>query len=496
MDFCRGKYLLCLAGILFGGASDQVISKHAAIPERLGPDCLLPACLTHSLFPPQGHVNEVTGLDWCRSEELKLASSSDDETVRIWTVDPVRRAQVVPWRGPCRGKGGQVTRTVEAARVQTRAARGVDAPEGEDIPSEVRTKFGPGVAERGDSLRWAQADSRARLRPTESPAGAPCAEDMDVDNSTPPPTSRHGGDTGRMHGQGHGDAATSSRQLTGNTGEPREPMACAAVVSGTGCASGYATGQAARASPGWMRWSNPCAIRQAAAREDADEDADDADSRSEQEARVRAGVRARVSSSSPDIHEGSRDSDAHGVAEADSSRSRTRASQACASNPCDNAAAVHLPGGSLSMGTHVTEGGGERPASASAPLLPHRTRGRDKAAAAPNSGAAGQSSSWSSSGSARGLGAVASSAYRTPNSIAAAGASSSVLQGRDRLASRPAGGYALGLRRDRKGEAGPKVGQRATVRALAGEKTDRTGEEAGAFASGSGSHTLMAFWKS
>ncbi|CAM9868860.1 unnamed protein product [Scytosiphon promiscuus] len=37
-----------------------------------------------------GHLNEVTGVDWCRAEPLKLATSSDDETVRVWTVDPLR----------------------------------------------------------------------------------------------------------------------------------------------------------------------------------------------------------------------------------------------------------------------------------------------------------------------------------------------------------------------------------------------------------------------
>ncbi|CAN0538144.1 unnamed protein product, partial [Scytosiphon promiscuus] len=39
-------------------------------------------------FSTQGHANEVTGVDWCRSERLKLASCSDDETVRVWTLDP------------------------------------------------------------------------------------------------------------------------------------------------------------------------------------------------------------------------------------------------------------------------------------------------------------------------------------------------------------------------------------------------------------------------
>ncbi|CAN0553714.1 unnamed protein product, partial [Ectocarpus sp. 8 AP-2014] len=35
-------------------------------------------------------MNEVTGVDWCRAEPLKLATSSDDETVRVWTIDPLR----------------------------------------------------------------------------------------------------------------------------------------------------------------------------------------------------------------------------------------------------------------------------------------------------------------------------------------------------------------------------------------------------------------------
>ncbi|CAM9991654.1 unnamed protein product, partial [Discosporangium mesarthrocarpum] len=33
-----------------------------------------------------GHINEVNGLDWCSAEPLKLASCSDDETVRVWSL--------------------------------------------------------------------------------------------------------------------------------------------------------------------------------------------------------------------------------------------------------------------------------------------------------------------------------------------------------------------------------------------------------------------------
>lgn len=32
----------------------------------------------------------MTGLDFCRAEPLKLATCSDDETVRVWTIDPLR----------------------------------------------------------------------------------------------------------------------------------------------------------------------------------------------------------------------------------------------------------------------------------------------------------------------------------------------------------------------------------------------------------------------
>jgi len=35
----------------------------------------------------QGHVNEVTGVDWCRTDVSRLVTLSDDNVVWIWRVD-------------------------------------------------------------------------------------------------------------------------------------------------------------------------------------------------------------------------------------------------------------------------------------------------------------------------------------------------------------------------------------------------------------------------
>eukprot|EP00904_Undaria_pinnatifida_P005694 jgi/Undpi1/2254/HiC_scaffold_13.g05640.m1 len=55
----------------------------------------------------KGHANEVTGVDWCRSESLKLATCSDDETVRVWTLDPLQveaHRKSSPAGATCRGQ--------------------------------------------------------------------------------------------------------------------------------------------------------------------------------------------------------------------------------------------------------------------------------------------------------------------------------------------------------------------------------------------------------
>ncbi|CBN74423.1 denticleless homolog [Ectocarpus siliculosus] len=106
-----------------------------------------------------GHMNEVTGLDWCRAEPLKLATSSDDETVRVWTIDPLRvrhhsaSAPVVAVAGAsARSSGG-------ALGSGPAVVGGSSVIAGSGSGGGVRSypchgKFGEGGARRGESSLW------------------------------------------------------------------------------------------------------------------------------------------------------------------------------------------------------------------------------------------------------------------------------------------------------------------------------------------------------
>lgn len=125
-------------------------------------------------------MNEVTGVDWCRSEALKLASCSDDETVRLWTFDPATREVLLPCRRPqialrSRSLGSRDRCGLDAQDdvvLDTTSERGdrshwsggergtSQSPEGgvtadcSDIP---KNKFGRGKAYIGENARWTEA---------------------------------------------------------------------------------------------------------------------------------------------------------------------------------------------------------------------------------------------------------------------------------------------------------------------------------------------------
>ena len=52
--------------------------------------------LSHPLLPPirlKGHGGEVSDVEWCPTDFCKLATSSDDTTVRIWNIERSVRAE-------------------------------------------------------------------------------------------------------------------------------------------------------------------------------------------------------------------------------------------------------------------------------------------------------------------------------------------------------------------------------------------------------------------
>lgn len=99
-------------------------------------------------------MNEVTGIDWCGSEELKLASCSDDETVRLWTFDPSTREALLPRSRstPRHDRCRDSTSSVEHDAVGGSTERESTAGYGDDVPPTG--KFGPGRARIGESSRW------------------------------------------------------------------------------------------------------------------------------------------------------------------------------------------------------------------------------------------------------------------------------------------------------------------------------------------------------
>jgi len=134
-------------------------------------------------------MNEVTSVDWCRAEPLKLASCSDDETVRVWTIDPLRverrshsrarpsssssgNASAAATHSPTPAAGhhvvgghhsrGDGTGTVAGGASRVAAAVGGGgggrggASGGVGERFTPRGKFGLGIACRGESSVWKQ----------------------------------------------------------------------------------------------------------------------------------------------------------------------------------------------------------------------------------------------------------------------------------------------------------------------------------------------------
>ncbi|CAN0166502.1 unnamed protein product, partial [Ectocarpus sp. 8 AP-2014] len=110
--------------------------------------------------PPPGHKNEVTGVGWCRAGPLKLATSPDDETVRGWTIDPLRvrhhlaSAPVVAGAGAsARPSGGALG---SGPAVVGSSSVGAGSGNGGGVRSYPchGGKFGEGGARRGESSLW------------------------------------------------------------------------------------------------------------------------------------------------------------------------------------------------------------------------------------------------------------------------------------------------------------------------------------------------------
>ncbi|CAM9825985.1 unnamed protein product [Ectocarpus fasciculatus] len=108
-----------------------------------------------------GHMNEVTGLDWCRAEPLKLATSSDDETVRVWTIDPLSVRQHSASTPVAAGTGAASTRSSGGAlgsgpeAVATPFSVAAGSGNGGGMRSyPCHGKFGEGGAKLGESSLW------------------------------------------------------------------------------------------------------------------------------------------------------------------------------------------------------------------------------------------------------------------------------------------------------------------------------------------------------
>lgn len=127
----------------------------------------------------------MTGIDWCRSETLKLASSCDDETVRIWTVDPKRRAAKTSssWSAailpvshhPNHQSRGGIATTPE--REQECLDEEINGACSEPLPVN---KFGPGWASIGESARWRRTIATTARRPQPPSVGCGPNENSNV----------------------------------------------------------------------------------------------------------------------------------------------------------------------------------------------------------------------------------------------------------------------------------------------------------------------------
>ncbi|CAB1101548.1 unnamed protein product [Ectocarpus sp. CCAP 1310/34] len=129
-------------------------------------------------------MNEVTGLDWCRAEPLKLATSSDDETVRVWTIDPVRvrhrsaSAPVVAGAGASARSSGALGSDPDAAAAAAvgggSSVGAVSGGGGEVRSYPCHGKFGEGGARRGESSLWRR---RAPVDNRDGDQHAHCGDD-------------------------------------------------------------------------------------------------------------------------------------------------------------------------------------------------------------------------------------------------------------------------------------------------------------------------------
>ena len=127
-------------------------------------------------------------MDWCRSESLKLASCSDDETVRVWTLDPLlvahcKSSPAAPHcqrnlghhrvaAAPGQAVAGATEDTVAEGGSQSGGASGRGSVSGASLDGgigddgAIQGKFGRGVACIGESEWWRRRKSCGASRPT------------------------------------------------------------------------------------------------------------------------------------------------------------------------------------------------------------------------------------------------------------------------------------------------------------------------------------------